>query len=108
MIRSRAGWVPYSLTERVVEFRKDCPMWRKYTGQDGVVRVRAEPGIDRGLLIERAMVAAEQADADLSQRIAKDLMPSGKQWADYRAKCRTMTRIMETGEESYVIGRKRV
>lgn len=103
-----ANWTIHHLTERTVELRKDDWAWRRYTGQDGVVIVRAEPGMDRGKMLDRAFTLAEQADADLSQRLAKELMPSGKQWADYRRKCRQMKQIFGTGQESAVIGRRRV
>lgn len=102
-----ANWSIHHITPRDVELRKSCPVWRKYTGQDGVVHVRAEPGMDRALLIDRAYTLAEQADADLSQRLAKELMPSGRQWADYRRTCRQMAQVFGTGEERSVIGRKR-
>jgi hypothetical protein len=102
-----ANWTIHHITERDVELRKDDPAWRKYTGQDGVVHVRAEPGMDRAKMLDRAYTLAEQADADLSQRLAKELMPTGRQWADYRRKCRQMKQVFETGEERYAIGRKR-
>ena len=102
-----ANWTIHHITERDVELRKDCPVWRKYTGQDGVVHVRAEPGMDRAKMIDRAYTMAEQADADLSQKVAKELMPTGRQWAAYRQKCRQMATTFGTGEERHVIGRKR-
>jgi hypothetical protein len=103
-----AGWTIHHITPRDVELRKeDSWAWRKYTGQDGVVHVRAEPGMDRAKMIDRAYTLAEQADADLSQRLAKELMPTGRQWADYRRKCRQMAQVFATGEERSVIGRKR-
>lgn len=103
-----AGWRIHHLTERNVELRKDCPMYRKYTGQDGVVHVRAEPGMDRAKMIDRAYTLAEEADADLSQKMARELMPTGRQWAEYRRKCRQLAHAFGTGQESAIIGRKRV
>jgi hypothetical protein len=102
-----ANWTIHHITERDVELRKDDPAWRKYTDQDGVVHVRAEPGMDRAKMIDRAYTLAEEADAMLSQKLAKELMPTGKQWSEYRRKSRQMAKVFGTGEERSVIGRKR-
>ncbi len=78
------------------------------TGSDGVVRVRAEKGMDRGLLIERALMQANRSDAALAVRVAERTLPTDKSLADYRNKVRAITRNNQTGEESFVIGAKRV
>lgn len=102
------GWQIRHLSDRVIELEKSDVAYRKFTGSDGVVRVRAEPGMDRGLLIERAITQANRCDAELALRVAKDALPTGKAYADYRTKTRNLAAMNATGEESFVIGAKGV
>lgn len=71
-----AGWKLVHVTDRVVELRKDCPVYRRFVGRDGYVRLRAEPGMDRSALIHKAVEMAKRNDEALSQRVAKHLMPT--------------------------------
>lgn len=70
-----AGWRLVHQTDRVIEIRKDDWAYRRFTGRDGYVRVRAEPGMDRNALIEKAVQMAQANDADLAMRVAACLMP---------------------------------
>jgi hypothetical protein len=70
------GWQLIHLTDRVIELRKDCPIYRRFVGRDGYVKMRGEPGLDRYWLLNRAVDKAKACDAELSQRVAKQLMPS--------------------------------
>ncbi len=70
-----AGWRLVHLTDRVIELRKDDAAYRRLTGRDGYVRVRAEPGMDRNALIDKGREMAKRNDAELAERIAKQLMP---------------------------------
>jgi len=102
------GWQIKHLTDRVIELEKSDVAYRKFTGSDGVVRVRAEPGMDRGLLIERALTQANRCDAELALRVAQDALPTGKAYADYRNQTRAFAQANNTGEESFAIGVKSV
>lgn len=102
------GWNIVHLTDRVCELAKDSYEYRKFTGHDGYVRVRAEQGMDRHLLIERALMQANRSDAELALRVAADNLPTGKALADFRIKTRAMARANHTGEESFAIGVHRV
>lgn len=71
-----AGWELTHMTDRVLELRKTCPVYRRLTGRDGYVRVRAEPGMDRQQLLHEAMEAAQRNDAALSDRVTRQILPS--------------------------------
>lgn len=71
-----AGWELMHATDRVLELRKPCPVYRRLTGRDGYVRVRSEPGMDRQQLINEAMETAKRNDARLGDIVAKQLLPS--------------------------------
>lgn len=75
MVRPPAGWRLHHLTDRSIELRKDDYAYRRYLGRDGFVRVRAEPGMDRNGLIDKAMRAAMRDDADLADRMAREIVP---------------------------------
>lgn len=74
-----AGWELTHATDRVLELRKSCPVYRHITGRDGYVRLRAEPGMDRQQLINQAMDLAKHNDAQLGDLVAKQLLPSSMQ-----------------------------
>lgn len=99
-----AGWSIYHLTDRVVELRKDDHAYRSATGRDGFVRVRAEPGMDRTAMIEKAVTMAQRNDEALALRLSKQLLPSAHSLARYRGQQVRMVRAMSTGEESELIG----
>lgn len=102
-----AGWSIHHLTNRVVELRKDDYAYRSATGRDGFVRVRAEPGMDRQAMIEKAVTMAKQNDEALALRLSKQLLPSAHALARYRGQQVRMVQAMSTGEEPNAIGVKR-
>ena len=89
-VRVGAGWELAHLTDRVVELRKDDPVYRRLIGHDGFVRVRAEPGMDRNGLIDKAVKMAQRNDEEVSRRVAKQLMPSVVSLAKYRREQRRL------------------
>lgn len=105
MIHPPAGWRLVHLTDRVVELRKDDWAYRRVLGRDGFVRVRAEPGMDRHALIDKALELAKQDDAEIAERVGKDLMP--RNIAKYRLRQRRWAPVMATPEEPELIGVKR-
>mgnify|MGYP003421030628 CR=1 FL=1 len=74
-----AGWELTHATDRVLELRKPCPVYRRLTGRDGYVRLRAAPGMDRQQLIHQAMETAKHNDARMGDIVAKQLLPSTMQ-----------------------------
>jgi hypothetical protein len=70
-----AGWRLVHLSDRVIELRKDDATYRRFVGRDGYVRLRAEPGMDRNALIEKARDMAQRNDEALAERVAKQFMP---------------------------------
>jgi hypothetical protein len=99
------GWVITHLTDRVCEMRNESWAYRRLTGQDGLVRVRVEPGCDRSWMIEKGVAKARESDEKLAQLMAKDVMPSV---ARFRETSKRLATAMMTGEESPLIGVKRV
>jgi len=85
------GWRLVHLTDRVLELRKECPIYRRMLGRDGYVRLRAEPGMDRNGLIDKAVEMAKRNDEDLSQRVARQLMPSNASVARYQIRQQQLT-----------------
>lgn len=71
-----AGWHLVHCTDRVIEARKSDAVYRRFTGRDGYVKVRGEPGIDRTALIERARQMAQRNDELLSYRVAMQMIPT--------------------------------
>ena len=101
-----AGWYLTHLTDRVVELRKDDPAYRRFTaGVGGYVRVRAEPGMDRNALIEKAVACAQQNDAALAERVAAQMMP--RHVTRYQDRQRQLATAFATPEDPEVIGVKR-
>lgn len=100
-----AGWRLVHLTDRVIELRKDDAAYRRLTGQDGYVRVRAEPGMDRQALLEKGREMAQRQDADLAERVAKQLLIRNPQ--PYLERQRRLAMAFRTPEESELIGVKR-
>jgi len=70
-----AGWSLCHLTDRVVLLRKPDPVYRRFTGRDGYVKVRGEPGLDRNGLVEKAMALAKRNDELLAEKVSKQLVP---------------------------------
>jgi hypothetical protein len=101
------GWHIHHLSDRVLEIRKEDAVYRRFTGADGFVRVRGEPGIDRMALIERALHEANRADTAMAFRVASDLVPSAQALGEYREQVGKLKPIFETGEEPERIGIKR-
>lgn len=100
-----AGWTIHHLTDRCIELRKDDYAYRRYTGRDGYVRHRAEPGMDRHTLMAEAMAMAQRNDALLAERMAKDLVP--RRLGGYQMQQRQFAPVFGTPEDSEVIGVKR-
>ena len=71
-----AGWELTHATDRVLELRKACPVYRRLTGRDGYVRLRAEPGMDRQQLLNDAMDQAKRNDAAMSDLVVRQILPS--------------------------------
>lgn len=101
------GWYIHHLSDRVLEIRKDDHTYRKFTGADGFVRVRGEPGIERATLFERTLRLADKCDTAMAFRVASDLIPTAQAVGDYRQQIERMTPVFNTGEEPEMIGQKR-
>ncbi len=101
------GWRITHLADRSVELVKDDYSYRRFTGADGFVRVRAEPGMDRAAVVQKAIAMAQRTDADLALRVAKRLAPSLQSLADYTGKRVQIERMMRTPEDADVIGRRK-
>lgn len=99
-----AGWRLIHVTDRVIELRKDDATYRRILGRDGYVRVRAEPGMDRHALIDQAVQMAQRNDEELSQRVARQLMPTKVD--RYQMRQRELAMAFATPEEPEIIGRK--
>lgn len=99
-----AGWRLTHLTDRCIELRKDDAAYRRLTGRDGYVRVRAEPGMDRYALIERGREVAQRQDADLAERVAKQLLIRNPQ--PYLERQRQLAGAFGTPQDPEIIGRK--
>lgn len=97
-----AGWYLTHVTDRVVELRKDDATYRRLLGRDGYVRLRAEPGMDRKALIEKAVQMAKRNDEALSQRVATQLMP--RRMGAWRQRQQQLASVFGTGEEPEVMG----
>lgn len=102
------GWSIHHITDRTVELRKPSYEYRRFTGFDGVVVVRAEPGMDRAAVLNKAIEMAKQNDADLAVRITRRLVPSLQALADYTGKRVRVTQAFKTPEDPEIIGTKRV
>ena len=99
------GWKLWHLTDRSIELRKDDATYRKVLGRDGYVRLRAEPGMDRRALIEKAKERAQADDARLAEIVAKQLTPL--HLFGFRMRQRTMANLaFATPEDPEIIGRK--
>lgn len=81
-----AGWHLYHLTDRVVELRKDDPVYRRFTGRDGYVKTRVDTNETRQTALERAIRMAQKNDELLAVRVGKQLMPSKAALARYQGK----------------------
>jgi ribosomal protein L35AE/L33A len=100
-----AGWRLVHVTDRVIELRKDDAAYRRLIGRDGYVRVRAEPGMDRQALIEKAVEVAQRNDEALAERVAKQLMP--RHVTRYHARQGQLAAAFGTPEDPEIGGIKR-
>ena len=98
------GWSLTHVTDRVLHLVKEDYTYRRFTGRDGFVRFRAEPGMDRKQMIEGAVAFAQRQDAMLATLVAKRIVP-GRQ--DYAMKQKTLAPVFATPEEPELIGVKR-
>jgi hypothetical protein len=99
------GWWLFHVTDRSVELRKQDATYRRLTGRDGYVRVRSEPGMDRQLLIDKAVQMAKESDAKIAELVAADLMP--RNVGHYQIRQRELATVFGTPEDPEIIGRKR-
>ena len=100
-----AGWRIVHCADRVVELRKDDHAYRQYTGRDGYVRYRAEPGTERDAMIDAAIQRAVRMDAELANRMLQQMVP--RRLGGYRMEQRTFAPVFGTPEDPEVIGIKR-
>ena len=70
-----ANWKVNHVTDRVVHLDKEDVAYRKYTGRDGFVRVRVQPGESRDAMFDRAENIAEMNDSILGLKLGKELLP---------------------------------
>lgn len=103
-----SGWHIHHITDRVVELRKDDPAYRRFTGRDGVVRVRIEPEMTRTQALEQALTFAQKNDELLALRLSKQLLPSKHALATFQGKAVRMERAFATAEDPEQIGVQRV
>lgn len=99
-----AGWRLTHVTDRVIELQKDDVAYRRFLGRDGYVRVRAEPGMDRQALINKAVEMAKANDEALALRVTQRLMPRNVR--GYQMKQAELATAFATPEEPEIIGRK--
>lgn len=102
-----AGWTIHHLTDRVVELRKDDPVYRRFTGRDGFVRVRIDLEMTRAQALEKAIEFAQKNDELLALRVSKQLIPRKHALAAYQGKSVQMERAFATPEDTELIGVKR-
>lgn len=93
------GWRLIHLTDRTAEARKDDHAYRRFTGRDGYVRVRAEPGMSRDQMLEQLRTMAERTDEALAKRVAKRLMPSARSLIGYQNRQRDLARAFGVPHE---------
>ena len=101
------GWDIIHVTDRVIELRKDTPAYRRFTNRPGYVRMRAEPGMDRLALVDKAMKMAQANDAKLAELVAKQFVPDLHRLARYQHKQVQMQKVYATPEDPAIIGVKR-
>ena len=101
-----AGWTIHHLSDRVIELRKDSYEYRRLTGRDGFVRVRAEPGMKRTDMVERAIKQAIACDTELAFRIANDIIPTAASAQKYVDTVRALAKRFATPEDPELIGVK--
>src|SRR5690242_1802542 len=92
------GWKIHHLTDREIELRKDDYTYRILTGRDGYVIIRAEPGMDRHIMVQKAISLAKKNDDVASLRMAKRLAPNMRDLANYTGKQVKLAKVFETPE----------
>jgi hypothetical protein len=101
-----AGWYLYHLTDRSIELRKDDWAYRKLVGRDGYVRIRAEPGMDRNDLINKAVEMAKRNDAAVAKTLGTQVILRNVR--GHQARQRLMaTLAFGTPEDPEIIGVKK-
>lgn len=106
LIESTRGWKVVHLTDRSIELRKNDYAYRRVTGRDGYVRMRAEPGMDRAVLLDQAFTVALKNDELLAERLNKQLVP--RRLGGYQMRQRMMAQgAFATPEDPELIGVKR-
>ena len=105
MVVLGAGWRMTHQTDRVIELRKEDATYRRITGRDGFVRVRAEPGMDKAALIDLARQKAQEDDARLAEIVGKQIIL--RRPHRYREQQRRLAWVFRTPEDPEIIGVKR-
>ena len=105
MVELGAGWRIHHLTDRAIELRKDDVAYRQYTGRDGYVRQRMEPGMDRAAMLHKAVELAKRNDAMLAEKMAQQIVPQSI--GRYQAMQHKMAQTFGTPEDPELIGVKR-
>lgn len=101
------GWHVHHLSDRVIEIRKPDYLYERFTGKPGFVRVRAEPGMSREAMVDKAIALAQRNDEELAIRVAKKMMPSAQALASYTGKQVRLKPAFATPEDPEIIGVKR-
>jgi hypothetical protein len=101
-----AGWYIWHITDRNVQLRKSDPIYRKLTGLDGFVNYSAQPGYDKGQMLDEAIQKAKAEDEKLAFLVAQDIIPRGSKVQNYQMKAHRLNKGFRTPEDASVIGRK--
>jgi hypothetical protein len=99
------GWHIVHVTDRVVEIQKDDVAYRRMIGRDGYVRVRAEPGMDKAAMIEKARTLAQKNDEMLADRVARQIVL--RSTGRYQQRQRELASAFATPEDPEIIGVRR-
>jgi hypothetical protein len=92
-----AGWQLTHKTDRVIKLEKNDWTYRRYTGRDGFVLVRGEPGMDDQSLLNKAIAMAKRNDEQLAERVAKELIP--RRLGGYQMRQRQLAQIFGVPSE---------
>jgi hypothetical protein len=99
------GWRLVHVTDRVIELRKDDVAYRRLLGRDGYVRVRAEPGMDRNAMIEKARKLAQENDQRLADLAGRQIIL--RSTGRYQRQQQRLAPAFATPEDPEQIGVKR-
>lgn len=94
-----AGWHIYTLTDRVVELRKEDHAFRVLTGGDGFVRVRVDPEMTREQAVTIAIETALKLDAKIAEMAALGILKSSRSINRYREVTDQLERLFAIPDE---------